>query len=142
MKEHLFKLSLVVCLLSCKQNTSKDTAIAVQVDVINGKYINNYSEANEEFSGSVSLEYIGSNQLKFGISTYNNSNGCTGQLDGVATLENSYYAKFSNLDCQSLDFELNITKDDITLIINESECEIFHGLTCPFEGRYHKIQSN
>jgi len=122
-KDKTLKCELIIT-LNKKINLIKDTT------EIEGTYKNLLN--SEKYIGSVDLKNITDKIFYFEISNGTES-GCVGFLKGLIELKDLKYGIFSTNLCEKLEFQLS----DNELIVNENNC-YFHGMRCPFEGKYKK----
>lgn len=121
-------IALPVSLFS--QNESK---INFYNKSIKGEYGYDIKSERGEFKGLLTLEYIGSNHLKFKIAV-EDTRGFSGDIDGIAKIIDSVNAVFKSKDCKALEFKLTNGTVDIT----EISCNYFHGVSESFGGFYYQ----
>ncbi|MDX1939275.1 MAG: hypothetical protein SFU99_01920 [Saprospiraceae bacterium] len=92
-----------------------------------------YEFGNEASTGTLNIEYKGNNQIVFLLSV-GTASGCTGEIDGEATLGENKTATFSTENCASITFTFIENAVDVA----EQGCDFFHGMRCGFGGKYSK----
>jgi hypothetical protein len=98
---------------------------------ISGQYDFEYNATGVSFA-SVGIKYSGNNKFQFEIAIGHES-GCTGEVSGIAIIDNNGVGRYSGEDCKLLTFNFSSSK----LIIDESDCQL-HGARCSFAGEYVK----
>jgi hypothetical protein len=111
-------------------DSDKKITIDKKITKIEGNYENVYS--SDKYQSSVNLQYINESLFCFEVSNGTES-GCVGYLKGLIDLKNLKSGIYSNSTCK----ELNISFVSDTLIITEKDCD-WHGMNCPFDGKYKK----
>ena len=108
-----------------KQQSSNKKLIEVE-----GIYENkNHSLTN---LSSIKIKNIANEVFFFEISN-GTAPGCIGYLKGLFTLTDFNQGVFKGESCEELAFLFSKNE----LILTEKQCE-FHGMACPFEGKYQK----
>ncbi|MBK7873485.1 MAG: hypothetical protein IPJ74_23880 [Saprospiraceae bacterium] len=92
-----------------------------------------YEFDGETAAGTLNIEYAGNNKVVFLLSV-GTASGCTGEIDGEATLGEHKTATFSTENCTSLTF----TFSEDAVEVAEQGCDFFHGMQCGFSGKYSK----
>ncbi len=120
--------------LKCELTIASDKQIKVTEDIlqIEGTYEDLFN--SEKYLGSVTLKNILGELFFFEISNGTES-GCLGYLKGVVKLIDLQNGIFSTEACKKIEFNLL----DNELILKEDNCD-FHGMRCPFEGKYKKSE--
>lgn len=101
-------------------------------ELISGEYDGIYN--TEQSISNVKIKYIGNRNVEFEIFTATES-GCVGNVSGTVTIDNYGKGKYSEEECESLEFVFNSEK----LSINENNCGL-HGMRCFFSGEYEKVK--
>jgi hypothetical protein len=107
----------------------QDQAVESKFEKISGQY--EYS--NEYSDGSAQISYLGNRRFRFDINV-SSGEACSGQVEGEAAFDDAGVGKFSDEGCRSLTFKFIGNK----LIIEESDCDYYHGVRCGFYGDYLK----
>ncbi|UII20248.1 hypothetical protein [Fulvivirga ligni] len=100
------------------------------ISEISGLYENELN--SENYDSSILLDYIANNIYAFEI-TNGTTTGCMGYLNGVVEIKNESSGTYTADGCDKLSFRLS----RFALTLEEDQCE-FHGLRCPFSGKYKK----
>ncbi|MBD8490868.1 hypothetical protein IFO69_19100 [Echinicola sp. CAU 1574] len=118
--------------LKCELVIQSDKQIKLTKDIsrIEGTYESLFN--SEKYMGSIDLKNIDGELFCFEISNGTES-GCIGFLKGLVELKDLRNGIFSTELCEKLEFNLL----DNELVVKESNCD-FHGMRCPFEGKYKK----
>lgn len=110
--------------------TPPDYAVNIEIEDV---YSGTYEYEDETSSGSVVIEMTADNTISFKIEI-GNMEGCTGEISGNATIEESNFATYSDENCTDLSFEFMDNK----LTIKEGDCFYYHGMACTFSEEYVK----
>ena len=118
--------------LKCELIIKSDKQIKLTKDIlrIEGNYESSFN--SENYMGSVGLRNINGELFCFEISNGTES-GCVGFLKGLVELKDFKSGFFSTELCEKLEFKL--LDNELTVI--ENNCD-YHGMRCPFEGKYKK----
>ncbi len=118
--------------LNFKTSVDFDKLVIIPDKIINieGTYDN--IRSSDKFFSSIDLKYITDDLFCFEISNGTES-GCVGYLKGLIKMTDLNQGKYSGNSCEKLDFI--ITTNELT--VNENNCD-FHGMSCPFDGKYKK----
>ena len=111
-------------------NSDKQINLSKNIVGIEGNYESLFN--SEKYIGSVDLKNITGELFCFEISN-GTELGCVGFLKGLVKLKGLKNGIFSTDLCEKLEFQLS--NDELTVI--ENNCD-FHGMRCPFEGKYKK----
>lgn len=123
---------------------TKDKTLKCELDIKSNKQINLTKENtriegiykgvlnSEKYIRHVSLKNITDELFCFEISSGTKS-GCIGFLKGLIELKKIKKGVFSADSCDKLEFQLSNNE----LTITENNCD-FHGMRCPFGGKYEK----
>lgn len=125
-------MSFVLIESNSQYESSKTQINDEKYKSISGQYDFEYNSAGVSYA-SVKIEYSGNKKFTFEISTAHES-GCTGEVSGTATIDDSGIGKYSGDGCKLLTFKFTSKK----LTIDETECDL-HGMRCGFSGEYLKI---
>ena len=128
-KEMAFKLLESNTSYSSEQNSIKDK---LNFENISGTYYSPFND-DENYNGETEIVVLENQKFKFEI-TVAKSTGCTGQIEGIGTLDKNGVGTFSNNDCEKLTFNFYEKKVKIT----ETNCDGMHGMNCYFEGEYNR----
>ncbi len=90
-----------------------------------------YRYETENMGGSIVIRPMTEERFEFSIAV-GTSDGCTGELDGVATITGNRKARFSIENCEEITFRFS----NQTLEVVEKGCDEFHGVRCNFAGKY------
>ena len=122
-KDKTLKIELII---------KSDMQIKLTEDIlrIEGTYESLFN--SEKYMGSVNLKNIDGELFCFEISNGTES-GCVGFLKGLVELKDLKSGVFSTDLCEKLEF--NFLNNELT--VKENNCD-FHGIRCPFEGKYGK----
>ena len=126
-KEMTFKLIESNTSYSSEQNSIK---AKLNFENIGGTYYSPFND-DENYNGETEIIVLENQKFKFDI-TVAKSTGCTGQIEGIGTLDKNGVGTFSNNDCENLTFNFYKSKVKIT----ETNCDDMHGMNCYFEGEY------
>ena len=125
------EMSFVLLESNSQYESLKKQITDQKYESITGQYDFEYNAAGVSFA-SIGIKYSGNNKFKFEITTGHES-GCTGEVSGIATIDNNGVGRYSGEDCKLLTFNFSSSK----LIIDESDCQL-HGARCSFAGEYLK----
>jgi hypothetical protein len=106
-------------------------ASASKMTAFDGSY--QHEGNSEEFNGELTLKHIENDRFSFKIST-GTASGCTGDVEGEATIGLDGTASFSAPGCEMLKFTFQKGK----VIVEEKGCDSNHGMRCPYGGVYSK----
>lgn len=114
---------------SSEQNSKKEK---LNFENISGTYFSPFND-DENYNGETEIKILENQKFKFDIKVAK-STGCTGQIEGIGTLDKNGIGTFSNSDCEKLTFNFYKNKVKIT----EKNCDEMHGMNCYFEGEYNR----
>jgi hypothetical protein len=118
--------------LKCELIIQSDKQMKLTEDIarIEGTYESLFN--SEKYIGSIDLKNINGELFCFEISNGTES-GCVGFLKGLVEFKDLKNGIFSTKLCEKLEFNLL----DNELTVKETNCD-FHGMRCPFDGKYKK----
>lgn len=119
------------------QSNSEYESIKMHVNdekyqIISGQYESEYNSEGK-YSAFVQIKYLGSKKFSFNLSVAKTE--CTGNISGIAIIDNNGIGQYSDSNCKSLTFKFTSTK----VLVYEVECNLY-GVGCGFEGEYVRAE--
>ncbi|MCX6163506.1 MAG: hypothetical protein NTU73_01370, partial [Ignavibacteriae bacterium] len=112
-----------------KRTNNPDVKFIKKYIKVEGFYIDEIN--SRTLFRDIQLYYIADNIFLFGISSVH-ENGCNGFFKELIEFDKDLIGIYSTNDCAELKMIYNT--DELT--IEEKDCSAYHGMRCPFNGKY------